>query len=92
LTFTILRVDGSVETIEHRGASEDDAMNLVKTLIDARQGVDFVNLRDGTLLVVDDVGHIVGKPVNEQATRRYLAVCVPGTTYVIRGDAAIVPK
>ncbi len=31
------------------------------------------------------------KPVNEEATRLYLANCVPGTTHRIVGDVVVIP-
>lgn len=51
--------------------------------------IDTVNLRDGRVMLVDDVGLIDGKPINPQATRLYHSVCKPGTTNPIAGDVAI---
>ena len=50
---------------------------------------DTVNLRDGRVMMIDDLGHPNQKPVNEKATALYHSVCVPGTTWEIRGDVVI---
>lgn len=57
---------------------------------------DTVNIRNGegrptgVVMMVDDNGHALGKPVNALATEIYHAQCIPGTTHEIRGDVAIV--
>ncbi len=51
--------------------------------------VDTVNLRDGRVMLVDDVGRVDGKPINQEATKLYHGVCRPGTTGLIAGDVAI---
>lgn len=43
------------------------------------------------VMLVDDDGHLKHLAVNEEATRLYHAVCVPGTTWPIVGDVVIVP-
>ena len=52
-----------------------------------------VNLRDGHVMLVYDLGHILDPmlPVNPGATAAYWGICVPGTTHEIRGIAVIVP-
>ena len=52
-----------------------------------------VNLRDGHVMLVHDMGHILPEPlpVNPGATAAYHAVCIPGTTHQIRGTVVIVP-
>jgi hypothetical protein len=51
---------------------------------------DTVNLRDGTFMYLDDVGHPKGLPVNPEATKLYHKVCIPGTTHPIAGDVAVI--
>jgi hypothetical protein len=48
-----------------------------------------VNLRDGRIMIVDDLGHPKELPVNVEATVLYHSVCRPGTTHEIRGDVAV---
>jgi hypothetical protein len=51
--------------------------------------MDVVNLRDGRVMFVDDLGHPKALPVNAKATELYHSVCRPGTTWEIRGDVVI---
>jgi hypothetical protein len=51
--------------------------------------LDTVNLRDGRVMIVDDLGHKKNLAVNERATKMYHSVCKPGTTHVIRGPVVI---
>lgn len=51
---------------------------------------DSVNLRDGRVMMVDDVGMIENLPVNPKATELYHSVCKPGTIHQIHGDVLIV--
>ena len=55
-------------------------------------GLDTVtlNLRDETVMFVDDTGMIDGKPVNAKATALYHARCKPGTVHQIHGHVVIV--
>lgn len=54
--------------------------------------LDTVMLQDRThVMILDDMGHPKGLPVNVSATALYHEVCKPGTTHVIRGDVIIVP-
>ena len=50
-----------------------------------------VNLRDGHVMLVHDLGHQLMLPINPGATAAYHAVCYPGTTHEIRGTVVIVP-
>ena len=50
-----------------------------------------VNLRDGHVMLIHDLGHPFLLPINPGATAAYHATCVPGTTHEIRGVAVIVP-
>lgn len=80
----VIRADGREERINVR-------FGEIETLIGAR-GVDSVNLRDGRVMLVDDLGHVIEprRPVNHKATALYHGVCRPGTTHQIVGDVAIV--
>ena len=80
--ITILRCDGTEETKEVHNMGE------VSRSIGAEY-LDTVNLRDGTIMAVDDEGHRLGKAINTEATKLYHAVCKPGTTHQIVGDVAI---
>ena len=51
--------------------------------------IDAVNLRDGRVMLLDDVGHLRGLKFNAGATELYHSVCRPGTTHEIVGDVAI---
>lgn len=81
----IIRADGTTEILPN-----PVTMAEIEHLIGA-MGLDTVNLRDGTVMVVDDTGRARGRPVNPAATRLYWAICRPGTTHQIRGDVVIVP-
>ena len=61
-------------------------------LLEWPDGCDTVNLRDGTVMLVDDTAHIRNEipPVNPVATKLYHSVCRPGTTHEILGSVAIV--
>ena len=43
------------------------------------------------VMLLDDLGHKKGLPVNTEATALYHANCRPGTTHTIRGDVIVVP-
>ena len=57
--------------------------------------LDTVNLRHmgepRHVMLLDDLGHKQGLPVNTEATALYHANCRPGTTHQIRGDVIVVP-
>jgi len=54
--------------------------------------LDVVRLRDRKhVMLVDDLGHPKGLPINEKATQLYWEICRPGTTHQIRGSVVIVP-
>jgi vacuolar-type H+-ATPase subunit B/Vma2 len=82
---TILRTNGQDEE-HHVGRSI--LLNWCQRMIGA-DTIDTVNLRDGRIMLVDDVGLIDGKPINPAATKLYHSVCKPGTTNPIAGDVAI---
>jgi len=78
----IIRADGSEQYHEVPYVS-------IRALIGA-ETLDTVNLRDGRVMLVDDLGHAKGKPLNQRATDLYHGICVPGTTHQIVGDVAII--
>jgi len=82
----VLRADGRVEEL-----TRPVTIGEVAFLIGAvDSGLDTVSLRrDGLVMLVDDLGHDKGSPINEAATKLYRSVCVPGTTHVIRGDVVV---
>lgn len=98
----ILRVDGSRETHEVPrggasgaiaqliGASYLDTVNLrngnVMMVDDAGYETQAVDHGDGRVELRPTRAR---KPVNPEATKLYLAICVPGTTHQIVGDVAI---
>lgn len=54
--------------------------------------LDKVTLADGVhVMLVDDLGHQRGLPVNAKATALYHERCRPGTTHQIVGNVVIVP-
>lgn len=85
MTIQIVRVNGITENhTVHRGG----AMAQIERLIGATV-LDTVNLRDGRIMLVDDLGHQKARSLNPEATRLYWSVCRPGTTHEIVGDVAI---
>lgn len=80
----VLRTNGTEET-HHvpRGSIE-----AIRQLLGC-ETIDTVNLRDGHVMAIDDVGLVDGKPRNEAATSLYHSVTRPGDHF-IAGDAAIV--
>lgn len=85
----LIRTDGT--TADH---DQPKDINAVRELIGANV-LDTVILRHlGQplhVMIVNDLGHRHGLPVNAEATRLYLANCVPGTTHEIRGDVFVAP-
>jgi hypothetical protein len=83
----IIRVDG---TEERHQVGQRIVMGWIERMIGAR-GLDTVNLRDGRVMIVDDLGAVgVPRPVNQKGTVLYHSVCRPGVTHQIHGDVAIV--
>lgn len=84
----LIKADGTRQDLETRLSMAD-----IKRLINAGS-LDTVNLRHmgqpAHVMVVDDLGHDRGLPVNDEATRLYHANCKPGTTHQIRGDVVVV--
>lgn len=86
---SLIKADGSRQELESR-----QSMAEIKRLINAST-LDTVNLRHmghpAHVMLVDDLGHDRGLPVNADATRLYHANCRPGATHTIRGDVVVVP-
>lgn len=84
----LIKTDGTRQDLDRRQSMAD-----IKRLINAST-LDTVNLRHmgvpGHVMVLDDLGHDRGLPVNAEATRLYHANCKPGTTHQIRGDVVVV--
>lgn len=87
MNVTIIRTSGAQE--QHEVLHKSGAIRAIRKLIGA-DCLDSVNLRDGRVMLVDDTGMLDGRPVNPEATKRYHAVCRPGTVHQIYGDVAIV--
>lgn len=87
-TIEVIRADGSEERHE---VPRFGSFRRARAMIGGCP-LDTVNLRDGRVMLVDDVGHLrePKPPVNEKATQLYHSVCKPGTTHQILGDVAIV--
>ncbi len=87
LTRKVIRADGTEELLDR-----PHTMREINALIKG-SGTDTVSLRDAHthVLIVDDLGHAKGSPINDKATQLYWSVCRPGTKHVIRGDVVIAP-
>lgn len=84
----IIRTDSAKRTVHETTARGQQLMTFVQALIGANVS-DKVNLRDGRVMVVDDLGHQKGLALNEEATRLYHQVCKPGVKHKIVGLVAI---
>jgi hypothetical protein len=101
MRIELIRVDGQRQSCH---INRVGAINTIAALIGA-DCTDTVNLRDGRAMIVNDRGYKTELiqtahhfklnpvaallPVNEEATKIYHAVCVPGTTHQIVGDVVI---
>ena len=81
----IIRVDGTHETA---CVDRGNWLKQIERLIGANC-LDTVDLRDGRVMFVDDVGCSKGLLDNVEATALYHKVCKPGTTHQIKGDVVI---
>ena len=84
-TRRLLRADGTVRDLE--GPVD---MDEIHRLIGC-ETCDSVMLDGVHVMVLDDLGHPKGLPVNEAATALYLLRCGPGVEWQIRGHVVIVP-
>jgi hypothetical protein len=81
----IFRADGTYEAL-----TGPQTMAQIEALIDCAL-CDSVMLADRIhVMVIDDLGHKRGLPVNEVATRLYRDAR-PGSPWEIRGDVVVVP-
>lgn len=85
MNVTIIRTSGAQE---QHDIPKSSAIREIRKLIGATC-LDTVNLRTGDVMLVDDTGMVDGRPINPEATKRYHAVCRPGTVHCIHGDVAI---
>lgn len=83
---TLIKTDGQESIHEMPQLSIREIRNLVDY-----DTFDTVNLRDGRVMMVDDMGHVKKDrpPLNHKATELYHSVCKPGTTWPILGDVVI---
>jgi hypothetical protein len=84
IRLAVIRVDGEEE--DHF-VPRSRAIKEAGRIIGARV-LDTVNLHDGRVMLVDDLGH-GKKKLNPKATKLYHSVCRPGTAHTIVGDVAI---
>jgi hypothetical protein len=84
----LIRADGSTQELEP-GRSMAELSKLI-----GADGIDTVTLRHlgypMHVMLVDDLGHDKRLPVNAEATKLYLANCVPHAKHQIRGDVVVV--
>lgn len=83
-TWLLIKSDG-----QEIGFTTKPSIQEIREKIGAPQGLDFVDLGNGQVMAVDDVGLVDGKPINYKATELYHSVCVPFTMNPICGDVAI---
>lgn len=84
----VLMTDGTVKPLEGK-VSFDDVYRHIGKGCDC---IDVVNLRQhGLVMLVDDMGMYQQPDINPKATALYHSICVPGTTWPIRGNVVIVP-
>ena len=88
MTRRIIRADGTEEALP-----QPVGIVALSNLIGA-DTVDTVSLRHLghplQVMLVDDAGHQLRRPVNAKATALYHANCKPGATHQIVGDVAVV--
>lgn len=84
----VVRTDGTVEQLD----GKQTLPQVYKHIGGGCDCIDVVNLRKhGLVMIVDDEGMYAQPEINETATALYHSVCVPGTTWPIRGNVVIVP-
>lgn len=84
----VIRIDGRHEWHEIHASTGSLRLRECRRLIGC-DCADSVNLRDGRVMIVDDIGHQLNLPINSEATKLYHSVCRPGTTHQIVGDVVI---
>lgn len=85
MKMTLLKIDGTKTEIDA------DTVVSVEKILNAGF-LDVVDLRNGTVMFVDDNSHSIGLPVNHAATKLYHSICRPDTTFEIRGNVVIAIK
>ena len=81
----IIRVNGTHETAS---VDRGNWLKQIEQLISA-SCLDSVDLRDGRIIFVDDLGYSRDLPDNAEATGLYHRVCKAGITHRIKGDVVI---
>lgn len=84
MVVDIRRTNGTREVVDLPANDMDAVAKAIGADV-----LDVVNLRDGRVMFVDDLGHDKNLPVNRDGTALYWKVCRPGTTWEIVGDVAI---
>ena len=80
------------ELIRANGTREEIHCPLTMDAINTKlggAGLDTINLRDGRVMLVNDIGHQLGLPFNAEASKLYWGICRPGTTHQIVGDVIV---
>jgi hypothetical protein len=87
--YRVIRVDGSEELVSERPSLAKIYRDIGCTCIDT---VTLTRNAHGPdiIMLVDDEGMIINKPVNPKATALYHSVCRPGAVYGIHGDVALI--
>jgi len=84
----VVRTDGTVEQL----GGKQTLAQLYDHIGNGCDCIDVVNLRrHGLVMIVDDMGAYQQPDVNYIASDLYHEICVPGTTWPIRGNVVIVP-
>lgn len=79
----IIRTSGMHEPVKP-GLDVDRIAELIGASV-----LSTVNLRDGRVMLLDDLGAAKNLPPNPGATELYHAICKPGTRWEIRGDVCV---
>lgn len=95
-TRAILYPDGRIVKREGKIPHADIEAIICDPVTDRSRVLTIVNLRDGHVMLVHDLGHgaMLALPSLEEnagATAAYHATCYPGTKHTIVGVAVIVP-
>ena len=85
-SWQVIRVNGTIEVMIGKPTLHEVSKAIGCETIDSVK----LDEKSRTIMLVDDVGMIDGKPVNPKATELYHSVCRPGTVFAIHGDVAIV--
>jgi hypothetical protein len=79
----LIKTNGKTQVLER-----ELNMGEITKLIQA-EVLDCVNLHNGYVMLVDDLGHQKQKPKNQKATNIYQQVCQMSTDWQIVGDVVL---